>query len=165
MNKLLCNKNLKKVLLIILFTVIIVLGIVSLKMFGNKPQDDSKKQIIKKNNYSFVDEGMYDRAKAITNEQLRSEHCLGDICIKDLMIYRFDKHDDVVLKVVNKGNNEITGQLNIVFSEMVMPVVYQNLGSGKEKVYTIQFDNLISSTDDYTVRELTSDELSKIKID
>lgn len=162
MNKLFCKKYLKGILLIILFTVIIVLGIVCL---GNKPQDDSKKEVEKKNNYSFVDEGMYDRAKAITNEQLRSEHCLGDICIKDLMIYRFDKHDDVVLKVINKGNNEITGQLNIVFSEMVMPVVYQNLGSGKEKVYTIQFDNLIASTDDYTVRELTSDELSKIKID
>lgn len=161
--------NLKNKTLITIIVVVILLIISIVMILIGKMQDLKKDdKVIKENNLSdqtsvFINKP-YKNAKKITSKKLSKEHCLNDICIKDLTIYYTAESNNIELKVVNKGKNTATGYLKVVFGEKAMTVAYNSLGKKKPSPYTIQLGKeKLSDTSDFTVRELTSEELAKIK--
>lgn len=157
------NKPLIMIIGVVILIIVSVLMFLIGKMLGAK-----KENIIKENNLNeqttvFINKP-YKNAKKITSKKLSKEHCLNDICIKDLVIYYTDESNNIELKVVNKGKKPATGYLKIVFGEKAMTVAYNSLDKKKSSPYTIQLGKeKLPDISDFTVRKLTSGEMSKIK--
>lgn len=153
----------KAVLPIVLISIVLV-AVMLVLIFSNitkKKDGDSKKSKSNEQTSVFFN-NPYKDAKKITNKTLSKEHCLDDICVKNLTIYYTKESNNIELTLVNKGKKAATGYLKVVFGNKAMTVFYDSLK--KESPYTIQLGKEeLSETSDFTVRELTNEELAKIK--
>lgn len=147
--------------IILLSVFLIILGIL---LFSKSPKQENtppskeKKTASYKENYVY-DNNIYRDATVVSNEALTKEHCLDEVCIKDLTIYQGTYYNNVVLKIVNKTTKTKTGQLALVFGDRVLFVSYKNLKEGDTTNYTVELgDKMISDSSDFTVRYLTDDE-------
>ncbi len=140
-------------LLIVLFSVIII-----------------KKVFVKKHvNYSEFQEYSDDvkeltGTKKYSNNQLVKEHCLGDICILDVTIRYVNKIQIVEYVVKNNSKKTKTGHLFMVFGDNNYLLSYDSLKPGKTVKNSFQmFGSEFKTADDYTLRELTKEEIESIK--
>lgn len=158
------KKNKTLIVIGLVVIILVVLAVVFLlSSVSNKKDDELPEKKLGKEQTSIFYNEPYKDAEKITSKQLAKEHCLDDVCIKDLTIYYTEFSNNIELNIVNKGKDTKTGYLKIVFDDKAMTVAYKNLEKGKTSPYTIQLDKKrLTDTSDFTVRKLTKEELSKI---
>ena len=147
---------------------LILLGIILFSnSSSNKEKSPSNKDSV--SNYSehyIYDNDIYRDATVISNDNLNKEHCLDNICIKNLKIYQGPSYYNVELQIVNKTEEDKTNQLALVFGDRVLFVSYKDLKKGATSDYTIELgDEIISNTSDFTVRYLTNEEKESFHTD
>ncbi len=155
-----------KTLLPIVLIAVVFIAIVLILVFSaisKKNVEESKKEGSGEQKTVFYNEPYKDATK-ITNETLAREHCVDDICVKDLVIYYTKSANNIEFNLFNKGKKKATGYLKIVFDDKAMTVAYNSLESNKSSPYTIQLGKeKLEDTSDFIVRELTGQELEKLK--
>lgn len=156
------NINFKKLMIIIIVLSIIFFLIIALIIFNDG--DKKKNNNIKKSNeIVFTDKDKYKDAEIITNENFKKNHCIDSICINNLIIYKSKDYYNIELKIKNKSKKIATGYLKVIFNDIEIPVVYNNLKSNDETIYTIEFDKEMKLGEDYKVKKLTKKEIENIK--
>lgn len=161
----LVSKKNRKILLYIVAVVASIFLLVGLIVILST-NDHGKKEEgkIGKNNYKIVTGKEYEDVTVITNDTLKKEHCLDDICIKDLTIYYFNNYNSIELDIINKGLKSATGYMKVVFGDLERTVAYKDLKQNGEVHYIIQLDKVkVPNTDDFSIRKLTKEEEKMIK--
>lgn len=153
---------------IILYSIVVVASILLLVglivILSLKPEDKKEEIKIGKNNYRIETGKEYENATVITNDTLRKEHCVDEICIKDLTIYYFNDYNNIELEIINKGLDNASGYIRVTFGDLERTVAYKNLKKNEKTHYIIQLgDKKVPDTSDFKVRKLTSKEEKKIK--
>lgn len=161
------DKKKKTIILVIIVLALVILTVGIILAFseektskGKNPLDDDEY----KNNYTLVNGEKYADATVITSDALKKDHCLDDICIRDLTIYESDDYNNVEMTIANNGSDTATGSLALVFEERVLMVSYDSLKGGSTVSHRIQLDKKrISNVEDFVVRNLSKEEMSKMK--
>ncbi len=162
LDKILKKLNFKNTMLFIIFLSIILFFIIILFIFCNK-KTDIDKDYRRSNIIIFTSKDKYKDAEIITNETLKSEHCVDKVCVKDLVIYKAKTYYNIEMKIKNKSKKEASGYLKVIFKDREMTIFYNKLKSNKEKNYTIQLgERGIDDPTDFKVRKLTDKELKKL---
>ncbi len=155
------SKTLLPIVLIAVVLVAVVLVLIASVILKKDDEDIRKKS--GKQTSVFINDP-YKNATKITNSKLAKEHCVNDICVKDLVIYYTDTVNNIEFDLINKGKEKATGYLKVVFGDKEMTVSYDALESKRPSPYTIQLGKeKLATTEDFSVRELTSEELAKFK--
>ncbi len=129
-----------------------------------KNENVNKKESNLINDYKFSSSEKYKDAEIITNDKLKSNHCIDNICISNLIIYQAKSYCNIEMNITNKGKFKASGYLKLVFKDQEMTVKYNNLESKATRNYTIHLnENKLNDMSDFKVRKLTKDELKNIK--
>ena len=154
------KKNLKLLILILVVLIVILLTIMFISVF-NKP---SNKPV--KGNYKYSDDKKeLPGIKEYSGDKLAEEHCIDNICVKNVKLYYDDKNKNgrVECNIVNKTGKKATGYLKLVFDDSII-IYYKDLEADTERGTTSQFSNKkITDKTDYKLKKLTDKEISKIK--
>ena len=152
----------KKIVIVILILVgVISLGIgISLVFTGNK-EDNNKNTNNNTNNEPANQEEI--REGNVT--EIKEEHCLGDLCIKDLKIINDSPQMNILSGTfVNKSDNTITGDCFKFIFEINKEVIEKNFCYGDieahgEAPLELQYqDPRIINATDYKLQMLTEEE-------
>ena len=99
----------------------------------------------------------------ISNETLSSEHCLDDICVKDLKIFDGDI-GRIEYTIINNGSKEASNILKLNFGETYAYIAFSALQPGKSiQSKTVYHKKSYANVEDYKLENLTDEEKSKIK--
>ena len=114
--------------------------------------------------YDFVETTIEDPGSNVyTSDTIKSEHCLGNICVSDVQVYYLNNNGRFDCKITNKGSSKATGYLKLNAKYTSLVLAYRDLEPGKTanasaNYYSVKFEQF----DDYTLSELSDTE--KIKI-
>ena len=149
------KKNIMKIICGLLMICLVVLILLL------RPNKNNKNV---KNYYKFSDDVVETpNTVVIKNDSMSKEHCINDICVKDVVFYYDSVQGRFNYTVVNKTNVVQSGYLKLVFGEKSFIVVYSDVLPGKEKSNTSYFNmNNLKLTDDYVLEELSEEDRSKI---
>ena len=149
------NENMKSII-IVLSILILILIIGALVLIGKS----------NKNGYANIIESEvveFPGTKVISNDNLKKEHCLNDICVSDVNIYKVDNKGRLECKVENKSEQTRSGYLKLKFQETSFTIAYRDLKPGIFEKSIAQFTNKkITDTTDYVLEELTKEEEKSI---
>lgn len=151
----------KKIVIVILILVgVVSLGIgISLVFTGNK--EDNNEQV----NNNNEDTTPEDETREGNVTEINEEHCLGDLCIKDLKIINDSPQMNILSGTfVNKSDNTITGDCFKFIFEINKEVIEKNFCYGDieahgEAPLELQYqDPRIINATDYKLQMLTEEE-------
>lgn len=154
------NKNKKMFIIlpiIILSFLLILVGVSYAGKLNGKRNDGY-------NNYVISDKiSELDGTTVVKSDELSREHCLDDICVKDVVVYN-NNDGRIEYVIVNNGSKETSGILKMNFGDISAYVAYSALQPGQSvKSLTVFHMQDYSNVKDYKLEKLTDDELSKIK--
>lgn len=162
------NEQKRKVIIVVTIVLALVILITGITLAFRSGKSNKGKKVIDdelyKNNYTIVNGEKYADATVITNNTLKKDHCLEDICIRNLTIYQATDYNNVEMTVVNNGKGTATGSLALVFGDRVLVISYNSLDGGKSASHRIQLNKRrLTNTDDFIVRKLSKEELARVK--
>ena len=114
--------------------------------------------------YTFIDSTVETPGSEVyTNDQIKAEHCLGDICLTDVKVYYVNESGRLDCKITNKGNSKATGYLKINLGFTSLIIAYKNLEAGGTADTSASFYNVkFKQFADYSLSELSKEDKSKI---
>lgn len=153
------NKN-KIIISVIILLLIFILIYLILNLHTSKTSKGT-------NNYRFKSgtiELPGTNTITITNDTSQTGHCLNDeICIENVKIYYINNEGRVDYTIHNMKNITKSGYLKLIFGNEYLIVAYRNLGGNKSIKTSSYYENInLSNITNYTVDELTTDEISQI---
>ena len=150
------NENMKLIIIVlsILILILIVLALVLISKGNNTSGSGNR----------ILDEVVeLPGTKIITNDKLKQDHCLNDICVSDVKIYIIDNDGRLECKVVNNSKKTKSGYFKLVFQSTSFIIAYRDLKPGIFEKSVAQFTNKkITDTSDYVLEELTKEEQKSI---
>ena len=91
-------------------------------------------------------------------------HCLDDICISELTFYYIGDSGRIEYTISNHSDKKVSGYFKLVFQNQSLIAVYRDLDVNKSIRTKSQYvDTKISNKDDYVLKKLTKEEISKLK--
>ena len=151
------NKN-KIIISVIILLLIFILIYLILNLHTSKTSKGT-------NNYRFKSGTIeLPGTNTITNDTLQTGHCLNnEICIENVKIYYINNEGRVDYTIHNIKNITKSGYLKLIFGNEYLIVAYRNLGGNKSIKTSSYYENIdLSNIKNYTVAELTTDEISQI---
>lgn len=157
-SKLIENKNLKIILPIILFFVLIL--IVALASKADKNRDDK----VLEDGYTISNEVVeLPGTNIISNEALNATKCIDDICLSDVKIYSAEGIGRVECMAVNNTSEVKSGNIEITLGEAKILISYKNLEPGESRKLEAGYGGgTIENVNDYSIRFLTPEEEKEI---
>lgn len=154
------NKRKKMVIVIPIIVLAFLLLIIGICYAGS---NGSKKDPLE-NQYRISDNVVeLSGTEIIENDNLTAEHCLGDICVKDVTIYQAGNEGRIEYTIINKGSNEATDILKLNFGDTFTYISFTILQPGKSvKSRTFFRNGDYSNVTDYTLENLTEEEKESI---
>ena len=115
-------------------------------------------------NYEIVDEVVeLPGTNIISNDNLSINHCLNDICVSDVTIYKAGNNGRLECSIVNNSTKTKTGYFKLVFPETYFIIYYDELNPGIPEKSIAQYTNKkLTDTSDYKLEELTKEEQKNI---
>ena len=105
----------------------------------------------------------YPGSETIKSDKLTQEHCLDNICVKDVVIYQAENEGRIEYTIVNKGSSEASDILKLNFGDTFTYITFTILQPGRSvSSRTIFRDGDYTNVDDYTLEYLTAEEKEKI---
>ena len=150
------NENMN-LIIIVLSILILILIILSLVLISKSNSTTGSENII-------LDEVVeLPGTKIISNEKLKQEHCLNDVCVSEVSIYKVGNDGRLECKVENKSEKIKTGYFKLVFESTSFIIAYRDLKPGIFEKSVAQFTNKkITDTSDYVLEELSKEEQKSI---
>ena len=149
------------ILLIIMVVIFIITVILSVITYDeNNLEEDTVK-----NNY-IISEKVVEMpgTKIITNDNMKAEHCLNDICLTNTTFYNNDKVGRVECMIINKTSEVKSGYLKLLVDGKSLVLSYSELEPQKEELVTIRYKGAdFSSVEDFTLSKLSRQEIKAIK--
>lgn len=126
-----------------------------------KPYKKEKKV---KNHYRFSEDIVETpNTVVIKNDNMSKEHCINNICVKDVVFYYDSVQGRFNYTVVNKTNVVQSGYLKLVFGDKKFIIIYSDVLPGLEKSNTSYFNmSNLKLTDDYVLEELSEEDKNRI---
>ncbi len=161
------NKSKYKKLIYIGLIILALSILILLLVFLFKNNDDYIYEQMDKNNSNIVVKNTYKEKPGTfirTLPSLKSEHCIKDICIKNVVIYYIKEEGRIDYEIINKGKKKVTGALKLVFDNNKSTyVVYNKLKKDETRKGSISFSELdLSNVDDYSLKNVKESELKKL---
>lgn len=154
------NKRKKMIIVIPVIVLAFLLLIIGICYFG---KNGSKKDPLE-NQYRISDNVVeLSGTEIIENDNLIAEHCLDDICVKDVKIYQAGDEGRIEYTIINKGSTEATDILKLNFGDTFTYVSFTILQPGNSvNSRTFFRSGDYSNVTDYTLEYLTNEEKAKI---
>ena len=155
----------KKIKIITIFMsglIVIIIGIILAINISNE-----RKQLLENmtdvNNYVIKEKVIeMPGTKVISNDALKSTHCLKDVCISNVTIYADGKDGRIECLVKNNSEKTISDYLKIKINDNSLVIAYDNLRPGKESKSTVRYSGMdFTNITDYSLKELTAKEKKK----
>ena len=167
MKKLTSKKLIVILILVLLAVFAFVIGIVILYKTDNKGNDkdnDNKKEYYSNTRYNYTGKIKEPEGTVVVkNNAMSKEHCLNDICVSDATFYSNDEMGRVDCTVTNKKLKKVTGYLKLNFGNNSLIIMYKDLEPGKSTKTSAQFFDMdFGKVEDYTLQELTDEDLKNI---
>ena len=138
------SKGKKILIIIILIAIVVLLFVIAINVLGSRQNSNS------------------DYVK-VTNNGLKKEQCINDICISNVYIICTKIGGTIHFTVKNNSKKTKSGYLKINFDDYNTFIVYSKVEPGKTKNgFTTYHNHDLTKTNDYSISELTNDDLSRI---
>ena len=160
----------KKILIIIILILLAVVAICLGFVFSSKgdtpkkEKENKTEEYYSNSRYDYSDEVVEPTGtEVVKNESMSKEHCLNNICVSDAVFYSNDEMGRVECKVTNRTSKTATGFIKLNFGSNSLIVTYEKLKPGKSVNTTAEFFDMdFGKVEDFTLEELTEEELSNI---
>ena len=153
-------KTVGKKVIIIIIIIIVLISLIVIIINSKKKQNNVEEPLYEINNI------------ILDNFDLKKEHCIGSLCIKNLTI-NYSKNDisSIHGTVYNNSLETINKCFKIIFNNsednpFVVASCYSDLAPQDESIYEYQFDydiNSIINIDNYELIEISKEEFIKIR--
>ncbi len=158
-------------LLVVVAIIVVIIGmILLLPSNSQKPSQDAfpeeKKQIDENNYYKYDDQEMVmEGTQIVQADGLKDAHCVETVCVTDVKFVLLPTIHKVEYTVTNISEVEQTGYLRMNFGEESTLVSFQKLKPKESVTSSFQFfGDTISKANNYTLEELTKEEIQQIKV-
>lgn len=156
------EKRINNIMLIIAALIVICIATIIVSVVSyrrNNPQDNTHK-----NNYDISEKVIeMPGTKIITNDNMKAEHCLNDICLTNATFYSNGKVGRVECIIINKTSEVKSGYLKLLVNGKNLILSYDNLEPQSEKKAIIRYKGAdLSSVEDYTLSNLSDQEVKAI---
>lgn len=150
--------NNKKTLLIIIISILIIIliAIILKNSFTKKKENPTSMKISDK----VVE---LDGTKKYESDSFSKEHCIQDICLYDVTVYSASNIGRVEYIIENKSSEVKSGYLKLYFGDKLVFISYSKLEPNKSMRGSTQFTGDFSNVNDYTLAEMTKDEINNIE--
>ncbi len=152
--------NKRTIVILVIVLLLVVCSVVIFKKISVKPTE------LHSEFYEFSsDEKEISGTQRYSNDLLTSEHCIGDICVRDVTFHYVNKIQKIEYVILNNGKKKATGYLYMKYGNHKILLSYSSLEPGKTVKNTSQlFGVEFEQHDDYTLSELTEEEKAAIHI-
>lgn len=148
----------KKTLLIVIISILVIIFItIILKNTFNKKEENPASMKISDKVVEI--EG----TKKYESDAFSKAHCINDVCIYDVVVYSATNIGRVEYIIENQSSEVKSGYLKLHFGDKLIFIAYQSLEPNKSKRASTQFTGDFSTVDDYTLEEMSKDEIKNIK--
>lgn len=153
------KSNLLIIIVSILIIILIVLGLVLITKHRNKSsnEDMSSEYIFKDTVVELAG------TKIISNDKLKVEHCLNDICISNMKVYSTENEGRIECTITNKTNETKSGYFKVIFGKKVVLVGYNELMPDTSTKKVSEFVGFsLQDANDYKLEKLSKEEKKSI---
>lgn len=103
-----------------------------------------------------------DGTKKYQTEAMTKEHCINKICLYDVTVFSATNIGRVEYIIENKSTEVKSGYLKLMFKNKYVFIAYSKLEPNKSKRSSTQFTGTFTKVDDYTLVEMTEEEIKNI---
>ena len=154
-------KNKKYLFVTILIVVLVLILIIVTNVFS----DDYN--VNKLEDGVYIVPGSYKdpNLKKITNDGLKKEKCVKNICVKRITIECTKEYGTINYVVTNKGKEIQSGYINIFIGDFKGTVVYSKIGPGKSKDGFIGYKGFdLTNAKDFELKEFSFEDYKNVRI-
>ena len=158
-------KNMKKNKMIIIPAIIVVLSIL-LMLASNYYKNHNKVDLSKYEGGIYISSEEYVSPDLVlvTNSKMKREKCLDGICVRGVVIEIDGNSGQVKYKIRNTTKKTKSGILKLVFDNISVLAIYDDLESGKTVESFSSFTGIdLRNEKDYELKNITDEEYLRLE--